>query len=239
MNDAGHRNVMTIEDPVEIRLPMIRQVQANPGVGLTFASALRSILRQDPDVVLLGEIRDEETARIAVQAALTGHLVLSTLHTNDAIGSIARLRDFSIPSFAINNALLGVMAQRLVRRVCDACERPYNPTERELKALGTARETGDQFVDGRGCAKCFSTGFKGRMGVYELFRITPTINSLIERDADASELEETARQLGMKTMLDDGIEKARRGLTTISEVSKLNALLAEDIDADLPGEAAA
>ncbi|MEQ8850288.1 MAG: GspE/PulE family protein [Phycisphaerales bacterium] len=232
-------NIMTIEDPVEIRLPMIRQVQANPGVGLTFASALRSILRQDPDVVLVGEIRDEETARIAVQAALTGHLVLSTLHTNDAIGSIARLRDFGIPSFAINNALLGVVAQRLVRRVCDACERPHNPTTQELELLGAVREPGDQFVDGRGCAKCFSTGYKGRLGVYELFRITPAVHRLIERGANGSELERLARELGMRSMLEDGIDKARRGLTTIAEVSTLNALLAEDLDPALTDEAAA
>ncbi len=238
-------NIMTIEDPVEIRLPMIRQVQANAGVGLTFASALRSILRQDPDVVLVGEIRDEETARIAVQAALTGHLVLSTLHTNDAIGSIARLRDFGIPSFAINNALLGVMAQRLVRRVCESCVRPYTPTRNELAALGTEPMPGDQFVDGRGCAKCFSTGYKGRMGVYELFRVTPTMHGLIERDAEGTELEEAACRLGMKTMLEDGIEKARQGMTSIEELAKLNALLAEELDTSgdsdepAPGESAA
>ncbi|GJM18839.1 MAG: general secretion pathway protein GspE [Phycisphaeraceae bacterium] len=221
-------NIMTIEDPVEIRLPMIRQVQANAAVGLTFASALRSILRQDPDVVLVGEIRDEETAKIAVQAALTGHLVLSTLHTNDAVGSLARLRDFGIASFAINNALLGVIAQRLVRRVCDSCVRPNTPSDTDLALLGLTPRSGDTFVKGRGCAKCLNTGYKGRMGVYEMFRVTPSMHRLIERDADATEIEHAARRLGMQTMLEDGIEKARRGLTSIEELGKLNATLSED-----------
>lgn len=235
------RNIMTIEDPVEIRLPMIRQVQANHEVGLTFATALRSILRQDPDVILVGEIRDEETAKIAVQAALTGHLVFSTLHTNDAVGSIARLRDFGLPSFAINNALLGAIAQRLVRKVCEACAQPYTPTEQETLALGLVRTTGDRFLRGRGCAKCMSMGYKGRMGVYEMLRVTPSIHHLIEEGATGNDIAASAKAGGMRMMLEDGIAKARAGMTSVEELGKLNATLTEalakpgaDPHADIP-----
>lgn len=223
------RNIMTIEDPVEIRLPLIRQIQANHEIGLTFASALRSILRQDPDVVLVGEIRDEETAKIGVQAALTGHLVLSTLHTNDAVGSIARLRDFELPPFAINNALLGVIAQRLVRRVCERCVESATPSHAELGAIGLTDAEGDGFVRGSGCSRCMNTGFHGRLGVYEMLRVTSTIQQLIEADATSNELALAARREGMKSMLDDGIGKARLGLTGISEMAKLNAALDHEL----------
>jgi len=219
------RNIMTIEDPVEIRLPLIRQVQANPEIGMTFASALRSMLRQDPDVILLGEIRDEETAKIAVQSALTGHLVFSTLHTNDAIGAIPRLREFGVPSFAINNALLGVLAQRLVRRVCADCAVDEQPSEHVLKELGITASTNDSFVTGNGCAKCMNLGYKGRIGVYELLCATKGVRELIDQDANASDLFEVARADGMRLMLEDGIEKARIGLTTLEEVRKLHATI--------------
>ncbi len=225
--NTPERNIMTIEDPVEIRLPMIRQIQANPAIGLTFASALRSILRQDPDVVLVGEIRDEETAKIAMQAALTGHLVFSTLHTNDAVGAIPRLREFGVPAFAINNALLGVVAQRLVRRVCEECVVDDRPEDFELRALGIDPEGGEKFVTGKGCARCLSTGYKGRIGVYELFSATSAVRELIERSASFAELGAAARAGGMRTMLEDGIEKARVGLTTIEEVAKLHATVDE------------
>jgi type IV pilus assembly protein PilB len=223
------RNIMTIEDPVEIRLPLIRQIQANHEIGLTFANALRSILRQDPDVVLVGEIRDEETAKIAVQAALTGHLVLSTLHTNDAIGSVARLRDFELPPFAINNALLGVVAQRLVRRVCDGCVENATPTPAELHAIGLTEADGHSFVTGHGCPRCMNTGYHGRLGVYEMLRVTSAIQRLIEADATTAEIAKCARGEGMRTMLDDGIGKARLGLTGIGELAKLNATLDRDL----------
>ncbi len=223
------RNIMTIEDPVEIRLPMIRQIQANHEIGLTFASALRSILRQDPDVVLVGEIRDEETAKIGVQAALTGHLVLSTLHTNDAVGSIARLRDFELPPFAINNALLGVIAQRLVRRVCECCSESVTPSHGELGAIGLTDADTVGFVSGSGCSRCMNTGFHGRLGVYEMLRVTSAIQQLIEADATTKEIGVCARTEGMRSMLDDGIGKARLGLTAISEMSKLNASLDHDL----------
>ncbi|MBY0261131.1 MAG: GspE/PulE family protein, partial [Phycisphaerales bacterium] len=178
------RNIMTIEDPVEIRMPMIRQVQANPEIGMTFAGALRSMLRQDPDVVFVGEIRDEETARISVQAALTGHLVLSSLHTNDAAGAIPRLRDLGCPPFAVNAALLCVLAQRLVRRVCPDCAAPDHPEPLLLEKFGLAAGEGT-LVRGKGCAKCGSTGYRGRLGVYEMLSVTPAIRRAVERGLPA------------------------------------------------------
>jgi len=217
------RNIMTIEDPVEIRLPMIRQVQANAAIGLTFASALRSMLRQDPDVILVGEIRDEETAKIAMQAALTGHLVFSTLHTNDAVGAVPRLREFGVPAFAMNNALLGVMAQRLVRRVCGDCTIEDTPADHELTSLGIDPNGSDRFVRGQGCAKCLSTGYKGRTGAYELFSATASVRALIDVDAPFAELLVAARESGMRSMLESGIELAQMGITTIEEVGKLHA----------------
>lgn len=216
------RNIMTIEDPVEIRLPMVRQVQANAGIGMTFASALRSMLRQDPDVILVGEIRDEETAKIATQAALTGHLVFSTLHTNDAVGSVARLREFGVPSFAITNALLAVVAQRLVRRVCGSCRTADDPSPTDLHTLGVL-ESRSSFVRGSGCPACMSTGYKGRVGVYEMLRATHAIRELIEQGAPVSEIFRRARSEGMRMMLEDGIQKALLGITTVDELGKLHA----------------
>lgn len=230
--NAPERNIMTIEDPVEIRLPLVRQVQVNSEIGMTFASALRSILRQDPDVILLGEIRDSETAKIAVQSALTGHLVFSTLHTNDAIGALPRLREFGVPPFAINNALLGVMAQRLVRRVCTDCSETYTPEQFELEELGIDASGDAQFVQGKGCPKCMSLGYKGRLGVYELLCATSSIRALIDENAPATEIFRTARAEGMRLMLEDGVEKAKLGLTTIEEVRKLHATIDVKLNGD-------
>jgi len=224
------RNIMTVEDPVEIRLPLIRQIQANNAIGLTFANALRSILRQDPDVVLIGEIRDEETAKIATQAALTGHLVLSTLHTNDAAGSIARLREFGVPPFAISNSLLGSIAQRLVRRVCTSCKAPDTPEPAVLRSLGIAPDTKGLSI-GRGCPSCMSTGYKGRAGVYEMLSATSAIRVLIERDATVSEILAKSRAAGMRSILEDGIEKAMLGITSVNELSKLHATV--DLDSTI------
>jgi len=225
------RNIMTIEDPVEIRLPLIRQVQAVPEIGLTFASALRSMLRQDPDVILVGEIRDEETAKIAVQAALTGHLVFSTLHTNDSIGAVPRLLEFGVPAFAINNALLGVIAQRLVRRVCETCAEPDNPDSDLLRSFGIDPSSGASFLKADGCPKCMSMGYKGRVGVYELFRMTTRVKQLIEASASSAEIADAAMADGMRTMLMNGIEKAMLGQTTLEELKKLHAT----VDAVLAG----
>lgn len=220
--NTTERNIMTVEDPVEIRLPLIRQIQANNAIGLNFASALRSILRQDPDVVLIGEIRDEETAKIASQAALTGHLVFSTLHTNDAAGSIARLREFGVPPFAISNSLLGTIAQRLVRRVCTSCQEAESPDPVALRSLGIPSHASG-FTVGRGCPSCMSTGYKGRLGVYEMLTATTPIRALIEQDANVSEILSAARSAGMRSMLEDGIDKAMLGLTSVEELSKLHA----------------
>ncbi|RMH14692.1 MAG: type II/IV secretion system protein [Planctomycetota bacterium] len=218
------RNIMTIEDPVEIRLPMLRQVQVNPEIGLTFAAALRSMLRQDPDVILVGEIRDEETGRIAVQASMTGHLMLSTLHTNDAVGVIARLRDFEIPVYAINSALLGALAQRLVRCVCTDCAEPYTPTEDQLRALAAEPGAG-LFRRGLGCTRCMNTGYRGRMGVHELMCMTSRLRVLIEENAPAVEIEKVAKEEGMVPLVTDGLHKAMMGLTTVEEVEKLLATI--------------
>lgn len=229
--NTSDRNLMTIEDPVEIRLPMVRQTQVHPEVGLTFAGALRSILRQDPDIILIGEIRDEETAQIAMQAALTGHLLLSTLHTNDAVSAIARLRDFGLPPFAINSALLCVVAQRVVRRVCPACAKPDRPSDETLRAFGLTPDDVQGAQRGVGCVKCLHTGFHGRVGLYEAMPITPQLQALIERGASTRELKEFAVSAGMRLMFDDGLEKARLGLTTIEELWKVRT----SFD-DAPGE---
>lgn len=217
-------NILTIEDPVEIRLPLVRQVQANAEVGLTFASALRSFLRQDPDVILVGEVRDAETAKIAVQAALTGHLVFSTLHTNDAVGAIPRLRDFELPLFAINAAVLCAIAQRLVRRVCQQCATPESIDTQPPHGFGIAREEMPSFIHGAGCAACKNTGYKGRAGVYEMLRLTPAVQDLVESGGTAAQIRERAASEGMRLLWQDGLEKARRHMTTVWELSKLRSI---------------
>lgn len=223
--NSPDRNIMTIEDPVEIRLPLIRQVQANPSIGMTFAGVLRSLLRQDPDVILVGEIRDDETAKIATQAALTGHLVLSTLHTNDAVGAVSRLRELGVPPFALTNALLGIIAQRLVRRVCAACSEQDRPEPAVLRALGIKGmgNTAAGFLRGSGCAVCMSTGYKGRVGVYEMIRATGAVRALIEKSAPTSEILEIARSEGTRLMIEDGVDKAMLGMTSIDELNRLHA----------------
>jgi type IV pilus assembly protein PilB len=218
------RNVMTIEDPVEIRMPYVRQVQVHSEIGMTFAATLRSILRQDPDVVLVGEIRDEETATIALQAALTGHMVLSTLHTNDAPGAVSRLRDYGLPSFVINSAVLGVLAQRLVRRVCQHCLEPSEPTELVRQRFGLD-DTSTGWVSGKGCNRCAQTGFRGRVGIYELMRFTSSVRKLIEQEGSIEALRDHVVSAGMRLMWQDGLEKARLGLTTLDEVAKVATIV--------------
>jgi type IV pilus assembly protein PilB len=221
-------NIMTIEDPVEIRMPLIRQVQVNPEIGLDFAAALRSFLRQDPDVMLVGEIRDAETARIAVQAALTGHLVFSTVHTNDAPGAVARLRDLGVPGFAINNALLCAIAQRLVRRICEGCVGPDEVTESKRVMMGLKPAQTQGLVRGYGCARCLNCGYRGRLGVFEMMRVTPGLQELIERDASSTQIRELAHAEGMKDMWEDGLRKAQQGMTTLDELLKLRSIIAVD-----------
>jgi len=221
--NTPERNVMTIEDPVEVRLPMVRQTQVNTETGLTFATALRSILRQDPDVVLVGEIRDRETAQIAVQAALTGHLVLSTLHTNDAPGAAARLRDFDVPPFAISAALLGVVAQRLVRRVCESCAGPAEHDASELRLFRVPPDRAWSLRQGAGCPACGGTGYRGRVGVCELMRATPRVRALIAKDGDPAALASAARADGLRPMWMDCVDKALEGVTTLSEAARVRA----------------
>lgn len=230
------RNIMTIEDPVEIRLPLVRQVQVNAEIGLTFAATLRSILRQDPDIVLVGEIRDNETAKIAAQAALTGHLVLSTLHTNDAIGTIARLRDFEVPAFAITNALLAAIAQRLVRRVCDACAESEVPEPQLMAELGLTNAMAIGLRRGCGCVKCGQTGFRGRVGVYEMLRMTSGVQQIVERNGSRTEIAAVAASDGFRPMWRDGVDKACRGITALSEAARLRTVV--DAGLEMKAEAA-
>ncbi len=226
------RNIVTIEDPVEIRMHGVRQVQTMADIGFTFAAALRSILRQDPDVILLGEVRDTETALISTQASLTGHLVLSTLHTNDAAGSIARLKDLGVPPFVINSALLGVMAQRLVRRLCKECAVPHTPDESLLARFGLT--DAGEFKRGAGCAACGASGYRGRVGMYELFCLDKRSSELIEHGATTQELaaylfpQSGPAPGSYGPMWSDGVKKARLGITSLEEIGR--AVATVDLD---------
>ncbi|RLJ71273.1 general secretion pathway protein E [Hydrogenivirga caldilitoris] len=211
------KNIITIEDPVEYQIKGISQIQVNPKVGLTFASGLRSVLRQDPDIIMVGEIRDSETADIAVHAALTGHLVLSTLHTNDAPSAVTRLADMEIEPFLIASSLEGVIAQRLVRRICDSCKEPYKPEGEELRELGIKEYEGE-FFRGRGCERCLGTGYRGRVGIFEVLEMDDELKALIIKSQDSNDIKRLARQKGYRTMLEDGIEKVKKGVTTSSEL---------------------
>jgi type IV pilus assembly protein PilB len=220
--NSPDRNIITIEDPVELRLPMVRQIQVNAEIGLNFGTALRSILRQDPDVILVGEIRDEETARIALQAAMTGHLVLSTLHTNDAVGAISRLRDFGVPPFSVNQGLLGTMAQRLVRKICEKCSCADTPSPGTLHTLGLRPDDVGGFRRGSGCNACMNTGYRGRVGVFEMMEMTAEVQRSIEQSAPLSVIRDAAMRGGYRPMIADALAKARRGVTTLDEVLKVN-----------------
>ncbi|MBU1006762.1 MAG: type II secretion system ATPase GspE [Candidatus Omnitrophica bacterium] len=215
--DSEEKNIITIEDPVEYHLGRIRQSQINPKAGLTFASGLRSILRQDPDVIMVGEIRDKETAEIAVQAALTGHLVFSTLHTNDASGALARLMDMGIESFLISSSIVGILAQRLVRKICPKCAHSYTPSGEVLKGLGIGSK---ELSRGKGCNFCKNTGYKGRIGIFEFLVINEDIKNLIIAKASSDSIKKKAVELGMKTLRDDGLDKVLKGITTADEVIK-------------------
>lgn len=213
-----NKNTMTIEDPVEIRLAGINQVQVNNAAKLTFAAALRSFLRQDPDVILVGEIRDQETAQIALEAALTGHLVIATLHTNDAPGAVTRLKEMGVETFNISASLLGVMAQRLVRKVCSKCGQDEQPSEATLRSLGISSAAPVAARRGKGCALCHHSGYVGRLAVHEFLYVDDDIREAIVRETSTEELRRIAIKNGMKTLREDGIAKALRGLTTFDEV---------------------
>ena len=213
------KKLITVEDPVEYQMEGINQVQVNKDVGLDFSAALRSILRQAPNIVMIGEIRDNETADIAMEAALTGHLVFSTLHTNDAPSAVTRLLDIGVKPFLVASALRAAMAQRLVRAICTNCKQPYTPTERDLKMLGAISKTVPATMYmGAGCSKCSNIGYKGRKGIFEIFEVDDTIQRLIFDHAPATLLRQRARELGMRTLREDGMLKVASGMTSLAEV---------------------
>jgi type IV pilus assembly protein PilB len=214
--------LLTVEDPVEFDIEGIMQVQVNEGAGMTFAKALRAFLRQDPDIIMLGEIRDLETAQIAVQASLTGHLVLSTLHTNDAAGAVTRMVDMGVEPFLISSTLLAVLAQRLVRRICPTCRTPFEPSETQLQNLNlSAHDIGDKnFYYGRGCSNCNDTGYRGRKGIYELLAVSDAVRNLINDRAPTVVVRQKAIELGMVTLREDGLRGIYAGDTTVEEVLK-------------------
>ena len=218
--NQSDRKIITVEDPIEYQHTGINQVPVRPAVGMTFASALRAMLRQSPNIIMLGEIRDAETAEIALNAALTGHLVFSTLHTNDAPGAVTRLLDIGAKPFLVAAGLRAVVAQRLVRRICPDCRRACTPAPRELRALGLTEEqtAGMQFAHGAGCAACLGTGYRGRVGLFEIFLVHDGIRDMIGANLNAARLRSRARQDGMRTMREDGIRKILAGLTTPEEV---------------------
>ena len=219
--NSPQTKIITIEDPIEYVLPGVNQIQVNPQAGLTFASGLRSIVRQDPDVILVGEIRDFETAEIAIQAALTGHLVFSTLHTNDAPSAFTRLLDMGVKDYLVASSVIGILAQRLVRTICPNCKEPYTPPVALLKAMGL--ESGEEisFWRGKGCEKCGYTGYKGRTGIYELLVVSDEIRNLVSEGVDSEKIKKTAISEGMVTLIENGIEKAKKGITTPEEVFRV------------------
>jgi general secretion pathway protein E len=219
--NAPEKKIITIEDPVEYQLKGVNQIAVRPKIGLTFASGLRHIVRQDPDVVMVGEIRDLETAEIAIQAALTGHLVFSTLHTNDAPGAITRLQDMGAEPYLIASVLSGVLAQRLVRRICQNCRMPHEVDPADLLAIGVTDGHGVQLYRGAGCDQCRKTGYRGRIGIYELFVISEDVRGFILRRAPSHEIRKAAVEAGMVSLREDGWAKARAGLTTIEEILRV------------------
>ncbi|MEY3529778.1 MAG: hypothetical protein RLZ70_846 [Verrucomicrobiota bacterium] len=223
------RKIITVEDPVEYQMAGINQVQVKRDVGMTFAAALRAMLRQAPNIVMIGEIRDLETAEIAINAALTGHMVFSTLHTNDSVSAVTRLVDIGVKPFLVSAALRGALAQRLVRRVCQSCAQPYKPTAKELYTIGMTEQdiAGATPMKGAGCAKCGERGYKGRRGVFELFVITEEIQEMIYSGSNLVDLRRKAREAGMRTMREDGQRKVASGMTTIEEV--MGATVADDV----------
>jgi type IV pilus assembly protein PilB len=223
--DSVEKNVITVEDPVEYKLERINQISVRPKINLTFANTLRSILRQDPDIIMIGEMRDSETAHIAVQSALTGHLVFSTLHTNDAVSSLTRMIDMGVAPFLISSSVIGVMAQRLVRRICPKCIEEYVPEKNVLDNFKLNFKIPDtenlKLYRGKGCDYCKNTGYRGRVAIFEMVRINDEIRSMIMKNASSNEIKEVAIRNGMLTLLDSGITKVLEGVTTIEEVLRV------------------
>jgi general secretion pathway protein E len=216
-------NIITIEDPVEYQIEGIGQIQVNPKINITFANGLRSIVRQDPDVILVGEIRDLETAEIAIQAALTGHLVFSTLHTNDSASAVTRLIDMGIESFLVTSSVIGILAQRLVRNVCNECKEEYIPDEESLENIGITPEmsSGKKIYKGKGCQDCLNTGYKGRTGIFEFMILDDAIKSLILKTSDSNAIKKKAVNQGMVTLRQDGALKVLNGITTVEEILRI------------------
>jgi len=229
--NAAEMNIMTIEDPVEYKLPGVSQMNVNARIELDFAKGLRHILRQDPDVIMIGEIRDKETAEIAIQSSLTGHLVLSTLHTNDAPSALTRLADMGIEPYLLASSILGILAQRLVRRVCPGCKTPYAASSDELFELGLKKEdlVGGRLYKGVGCDVCFGTGYKGRHGIYELMPVSSKIKAQVLRSQDDQELRHLAVKEGMVTLFQRGAALAAAGITTGAEVLRVTKLSEEQV----------
>jgi len=220
--NSAAKNIMTIEDPIEYQLGGISQMQVASKKGVTFANALRHVLRQDPDVIMVGEVRDIETARMAIQSSLTGHLVFSTLHTNDSAGAVTRLLDFGVEPYLVSSSLIAIMAQRLLRRICPDCRQEYEPSPHELRELGFGdMVSGEKFFVGAGCDKCFQTGYRGRTGVYELMLVTEQIQDLIYKRESAGAIKRVALNAGLQTLRMDGARKVLAGVTTIAEVLRV------------------
>jgi general secretion pathway protein E len=226
-------NIMTIEDPVEFKLEGLAQIGVNPKIDLNFAKGLRHILRQDPDVIMIGEIRDKETAEIAIQASLTGHLVISTLHTNDAPSAIARLVDMGIEPYLLTSSLIGVLAQRLVRKICPKCKISYEPTKGEIVELGLKNQGVETskivLYKGKGCQHCFNTGYKGREGVYEFMPVSLKIKQQVLSSADSTKLQKIALDEGMLSLRKEGILLALSGATSLEEVLRVSRQLDEEV----------
>jgi len=221
--NSSDKNIITVEDPIEYQMPGIGQIQVRPKIGLTFAMGLRHILRQDPDVILIGEVRDHETAEMAIQASLTGHLVFATLHTNDSAGAITRLINMGIEPFLVTSSTIAIMAQRLMRRICKECKQPYEPEQESLRELGVAAQefSGKPVYFGRGCTKCQDRGYLGRTGIFELLLMTPHIQDLVLKGTDSNVVKREAKKYGMRTLREDGAAKVALGISTIEEVLRV------------------
>ena len=221
--NTREKNIITVEDPIEYQLPGVGQIQVNPKIDLTFANGLRSILRQDPDIIMVGEIRDRETAEIAVQSALTGHMVFSTLHTNDAAGALTRLVEMGVEPFLAASSIVGILAQRLVRTICQHCKVEHVPPQELLDEIAQECELhrDTRFYRGAGCDKCMQIGYRGRTGVYELMKVDDRIRELLLQDKDSATIKKAAIEQGMRSLRSAGLDKAMRGITSLEEIMRV------------------
>ena len=224
--NSMEKNIITVEDPIEYKFKLINQVQVDEKADLTFANALRSILRQDPDIIMIGEIRDKETAEIAIQASLTGHLVLSTIHTNDAVSSVTRLIDMGIENFLVSSSVIGVGSQRLVRKICESCKVEYTPEKEVIERLGinTNNISDIKFFRGTGCNECSNSGYKGRISIFEVLKITKEVKEAINRNESIAAIKDIAIEQGFKPMFKNGMELALKGITTIEEIMRVTVI---------------